>query len=78
MRGGEHGASEPISQFDCIGGPKHGRFGDTKWNGGCQSATKVGEGAVIVELAIPYQTLRVVRPVSLANCCIRYRYTLQS
>ena len=50
------------AQFDCIGGPKHGNFGDVKWNGEWQSVTKVGEGAVVVEIAIPYQTLGVEPP----------------
>ena len=50
------------AQFDCIGGPTHGRFGDTKWNGEWQSATKMSKDAVIVELAIPYRTLGVKTP----------------
>jgi hypothetical protein len=49
-------------QFDCIGGPRHGNFGDIKWNGEWQSATKVGNGAVAIELAIPYKTLGVGPP----------------
>jgi len=50
------------AQFDCIGGPKHGSFGDVKWDGKWRSTTKVGEGAVIVEIALPYTTLGVKAP----------------
>jgi len=50
------------TQFDCIGGPDHGKFGDTKWDGEWRSAVRMGKDAVIVELAIPYQTLGVAPP----------------
>ena len=49
-------------QFDSIGGPEHGTFGDVKWNGDWQSAAKVGTDHFVVELAIPFETLGVAPP----------------
>jgi len=49
-------------QFDAVGGPQHGTFGDRRWDGQWRSAAAVSEGSVVAEVAIPYQTLGVEPP----------------
>ena len=49
-------------QYDAIGGPAHGPYGDLKWNGAWKSAVNVGGEAFVVEFAIPFATLEVPAP----------------
>jgi len=50
------------NQYDGIGGPTHGQFGDPKWNAKWQSAVKIGEGSFVMEFAIPFKALAVAPP----------------
>jgi len=50
------------AQYDGIGGPKHGRYGDVEWNADWQVAAKVGEKECVVEFAIPHAALGVAPP----------------
>ena len=49
-------------QFDAIGGPEHGEYGDPKWDAEWQSAVAAGDKEVVVEFAIPYEALGVEPP----------------
>jgi len=49
-------------QYDAIGGPGHGQFGDLKWNGQWQARARIGAGGYVVEFAIPFKTLGVAAP----------------
>jgi len=50
------------TQYDAVGGPRHGTFGSKEWNGEWQAAREIGRDAVVLELAIPYQTLGIKTP----------------
>ena len=49
-------------QKDSLGGPGCGPYGKTTWNGEWQSVSRIGEGEVVMELAIPFKTLGVKAP----------------
>ena len=49
-------------QYDAIGGPDHGPYGDLKWNADWQSAVNVGGVQFVVEFVIPYEALSVPAP----------------
>lgn len=49
-------------QFDGIGGPGHGTFGDAKWSADWQAAAKISSDRYVVEFAIPFKALGVAPP----------------
>lgn len=49
-------------QYDSMGGPDCGQYGDRGWNGDWKAASKVGKDRVVVELAIPFDTLFIGPP----------------
>jgi len=49
-------------QYDSMGGPDCGQYGDRGWNGDWQAASKVGKDRVVVEYAIPFETLLIDKP----------------
>jgi len=49
-------------QYDAIGGPEHGQFGDAAWDAQWDVAVKVGGAGYVVELAIPHEALGVAPP----------------
>ena len=49
-------------QYDGIGGPDHGQYGDAKWDAEWQTAVKMRGDDFVVEIAIPYDALGVKPP----------------
>ncbi len=49
-------------QFDAIGGPEHGQWGDTKWDARWESRVSIGATQYVVEFVIPYEALGVGAP----------------
>ncbi len=50
------------AQYDGIGGPGHGQYGDAKWDAKWQAAVKVRAADYVMEIAIPYNAIAVEPP----------------
>lgn len=49
-------------QFDAIGGPQRGQWGDTKWDASWRCAATAHDDAYVIEMAIPFEALGVASP----------------
>ena len=49
-------------QYDAIGGPQHGQWGDLAWSAQWDSKITIGGDGYVMEVAIPYEALGVEPP----------------
>ena len=49
-------------QYDAVGGPDRGTWGEVGWNATWQSAGRIGDGQFSMEFVIPFEALGVAAP----------------